>query len=327
MARATLRDVAQKAGVSASTVSRVFSRPEMVAADVRDRVEEIARELRYIPNPIARGLARQRTGNLGVIVPDIANPYFTPLVKSLQSDARARGCNVFVADTDEHASRERDLGLALSQQVDGIVLASPRMGDDEVRALAADVPLITIGRLVDGVSGVGTPADNGIRQAVELLAAQGHRRIAYLDGPPQSFVAAQRRGATLGAAEEFGCSVEVFGPFQTVVNAGRRAADLVLASDVTAVIAYNDQIAFGCMARLKECGRRVPEDYSIIGIDDSSVAEYCDPRLTTVRVPIVQAGALGLDILWGLMNSPRDRTPIVQELEADLVVRRSTAAR
>lgn len=328
MARATLRDVAQKAGVSPSTVSRVFSKPDLVAFDARERVEAVARELKFVPNPIARGLAKKRTGNLGLIVPDIANPYFAPLVKSLQADARKRGLNLFVADSDEHSAREPGLASAMSLQVDGLVLASPRMADESVQLLSAEVPVVTLGRLVEGVSGVGTPAEDAIHQAVELLATQGHQKICYLDGPEESFAAAGRREAITSSAAQFGITVLKLGPFQPVISAGRRAADLVLASDATAAIAYNDPIAFGCVSRLKESGRRVPDHYSVVGIDDSPIAVYCDPQLTTVHIPVGRAGALGLEILLQLMGGPTaGQEPIVHSLPSDLVIRGSTAIR
>jgi DNA-binding LacI/PurR family transcriptional regulator len=298
----------------------------MVAPDARERVEAVARELRFVPNPMARGLAKQQTGNLGLIVPDIANPYFSPLVKDLQSDARKRGLTLFVADTDEHSSREYELATAMSQQVDGLVLASPRMTDDMIRSLATDVPLVTLGRLIEGVSGVDTPAGDGIRQAIELLAAQGHRNLSYLDGPSESFVAAGRRKAAIAAAEAFGCSLDVLGPFQPVIAAGKRAADLVMASKASAIIAYNDPIAFGCVTRLKESGKRVPEDYCVIGIDNSPITEYSDPQLSTIHIPIARAGVVGLEMLLDLIAF-KDKEPVALTLPSELVVRRSTAPR
>ncbi|MGY1692701.1 LacI family DNA-binding transcriptional regulator [Geodermatophilus sp. SYSU D01105] len=317
-----IRMVAAHAGVSPSTVSRAFARPEVVAEEARRRVFAAAAELGYQPNPVARSLAMGRTGNLGVIVPDIANPFFTPLIKEVQREARRAGRSLFVADSDEHVRQELEVALAMARQVDGLVLASSRLPEDDVRAVAALTPVVTVSRVVDGVPAVATPGDQGIGQAVEHLVALGHRRLAYLGGPEESYVTPERHRALHTAAGRCGLEVVDLGHFQPRFEPGVHAADLVLAEDVTAVLAYNDQIALGVVNRLTERGVRVPEQMSVVGIDDTWIAALTRPALTSVRVPVAQAGAAAVRML--AEPAPEDGEPTRESLATELIVRAST---
>jgi len=316
-----IRKVAAHAGVSPSTVSRAFARPEVVAEEARRRVFAAAAELGYQPNPVARSLAMGRTGNLGVIVPDIANPFFTPLVKEVQREARRAGRSLFVADSDEQVRQELEVALAMARQVDGLVLASSRLPEEDLRGVAALTPVVTVSRLLDGVPAVLTPSDQGITQAVEHLVALGHRRLAYLGGPSESYVTPERHRAMEVACGRSGIDVVELGPFQPRVEAGVRAGDLVLAEDVTAVLAYNDQIALGLIRRLGERGVRVPEELSVVGIDDSWMSALTQPALTSVRVPVGQAGAAPVRVLAD--PSPRAGEPPRKSRPPELIVRSS----
>ncbi|MFW3168714.1 LacI family DNA-binding transcriptional regulator [Geodermatophilus sp. CPCC 206100] len=317
-----IRTVAAHAGVSPSTVSRAFARPEVVAEEARRRVFAAAAELGYQPNPVARSLAMGRTGNLGVIVPDIANPFFTPLIKEVQREARHRERSLFVADSDEHVRQELDVALAMARQVDGLVLASSRLPEEDVRAVAALTPVVTVSRVVDGVPAVATPSDQGIGQAVDHLVALGHRRLAYLGGPEESYMTPERHGALHAAAARRGLEVVDLGPFQPRYEPGVRAADLVMAEDVTAVLAYNDQIALGVVNRLTERGVRVPDQVSVLGIDDSWIAALTQPALTSVRVPVGRAGAVAVRML--AEPAPGAGTTPRESLATELIVRAST---
>ncbi|HEX2072146.1 MAG TPA: LacI family DNA-binding transcriptional regulator [Geodermatophilus sp.] len=325
-----IRKVAAHAGVSPSTVSRAFARPEVVAEEARRRVFAAAAELGYSPNPVARSLAVGRTGNLGLILPDIANPFFTPLIKEVQRAARRHEHALFLADSDEQVREERELALAMARQVDGLVLASSRLPEADIRAVMALTPVVTVSRDLDGVPAVLTPSDQGLGQAVEHLAALGHRRLAYLGGPTESYVTPERHRALHRAAERSGIEVADLGPFQPRFEAGVRAGDLVLAERVTAAVAYNDQIALGVMSRLRERGVRVPDDVSVVGIDDSWIAPMALPALTSVRVPVGRAGAAAVRMLVDLVgpgagaDGPSDEAALRETLATELIVRAST---
>jgi DNA-binding LacI/PurR family transcriptional regulator len=321
----TIREVAAHAGVSPSTVSRVFVRPEVVAQDARRRVLAAADTLGYEPNPVARSLATGRTGNLGLVVPDIANPFFAPVIKAVQRQARRHDLALFVADSDEHVDDELALARAMAKQVDGLILASPRVAEDQLREILRSTPVVVINRRLDGIPAVLTPPDAGLTQAVDHLVALGHREILYLAGPLEAYSNVLRRRVLQTACRRREVALAELGPFEPHFESGVRAADLVLAQGATAVIAYNDQVALGLMARLTERGCRIGPDVSVVGIDDTWIAGLASPPLTTVRVPADAAGAAAVRLLLDLAAG-RDVAGPPVELATELIVRASTTA-
>jgi LacI family transcriptional regulator/LacI family repressor for deo operon, udp, cdd, tsx, nupC, and nupG len=319
----SIRDVAAMAGVSPATVSRVFTRPQSVAADTRRRVIEAADELRYAPNPVARSLARGRTGNLGIVVPDIANSFSAVITKAVQREARRDGYALFVAGSEEIAQDEERWARAMAAQVDGLLLLSPQMDDDALLALAGSTPVVVTNRLLDGIPAVLTDAYEATGHAVEHLHALGHRRLVYLAGPEGYSNEVRLRGFR-DACGRLGIAASELGPFHARFSAGVRAADLVLATSATGIVAYNDEVAVGVINRLADRGVRVPEDRSVVGFDDTQLAEMVLPRLTTVRIPAAAAGAAAVGLLLDLIGG-RDgavRDPVV--LPAELIVRSTT---
>lgn len=282
---ATIRDVASAAGVSQSTVSRALSMPELVNPSTRARVVEAARRLGYQPNRAARGLITGRTGNLGLIVPDLSNPFFSSVVKGVQSAARAADYSLFIADTDEEATAEVELLRALTRQVDGIVLCSPRSPDDELATIGGDSSVVLMNRRIEGRPSVSVDNADGMRQAVEHLAALGHRRIAYVAGPRTSWSNGQRERGLYQSAEATDSDLVHLGHFPPRFEGGVAAADLALACGATAVIAYNDVVALGLLSRLGARQVPVPEEISVLGCDDISMSAMTHPALTTVSIP------------------------------------------
>ena len=183
----SIREVAARAGVSPATVSRVFTQPDAVAAETRRRVLGVAEELRYTPNPVARSLARGRTGNIGIVVPDIANAFSAAVTKAVQQEARRDGFALFVAGSDEQPEDEEQWARAMAAQVDGLLLISPLMPDAALVELAGLVPLVLTNRVIDGVPAVLTDATEATCHAVEHVHALGHRDIVYLAGPTASW--------------------------------------------------------------------------------------------------------------------------------------------
>ncbi|MBL8927696.1 MAG: LacI family DNA-binding transcriptional regulator [Pseudonocardia sp.] len=318
----TIRDVAARAGVSPATVSRVFTQPDAVAPDTRRRVLDAAEELRYTPNPVARSLARRRTGNLGIVVPDIANSYSAMIIKAVQLEARHAGYALFVAASEELLDDEERVARALAPQVDGLLLASPLGTDAYLRELAELVPVVVTNRLVDGVSAVVAESAETTGHAVEHLHALGHRDIAYLAGP-DGYSNTRRLAGLRDAGDRLGLRPVVLGPFPARFSSGVRAADLVLAAGVTAVVAFNDDIAAGLLNRFADRGVRVPDHVSVVGHDDTALAEMVTPRLTTVHIP---AGAAGVTAAQMLITQLRgdNGAPRRSELSSELIVRGST---
>lgn len=329
----TLADVARACGTSPSTVSRALSDPGKVRASTRDRIERVARELGYTPHRAAQSLSLGRTGTLGLIVPDIANPFFPPIIKAVQARAGVHGRGVLLVDTDENAADEIPRARAMREQADGLIVVSPRTPDHQLGELCSLEPLVLINRQAPQVPCVTIESAEGIHQAVEHLTALGHRSIAYLNGPRRSWSNAQRRRSIAAACQSQQVQLIEFGPFEPELQAGARAADLLHASSATAAVAYDDLIALGLMARLSERQLEVGHDVSVIGIDDAAVGGVCYPTLTSIHVPGAKAGATAVDLLVdriddGPGSSRSRRAPGTGDLdvtlETHLVVRGST---
>jgi DNA-binding LacI/PurR family transcriptional regulator len=319
----SIREVAARAGVSPATVSRVFTRPESVAPDTRLRVRAVADELRYTPHPVARSLAQGRTGNIGIVVPDIANSFSAVVTKAVQQEARRDGYTLFVAGSDEVARDEERWARALAAQVDGLLLQSPLMPDEALLALAEITTVVLTNRLLDGLPAVLTDSYEASVHAVEHLYALGHRRVVYLAGPDGYSNDVRRRGFC-DACARLGIEADILGPFHARFSAGVLAADLVLATEATGVVAYNDEVAVGVLNRLADRGVRVPDDVSVVGFDDTLLAEMVTPRLTTVRIPAAAAGTAAVGMLLDVIAGRHVAVPRLR-LEAELVVRSSTA--
>jgi LacI family transcriptional regulator len=325
--------------VHISTVSRTFSAPHLVNPETRSRVLASAESLGYRPNRAARALITGRTHNIGLIVADIANPFFPPLIKAAESQARQRDYHIFVADTNEDAGAEEELVLALAKQVDGVLLCSPRMSNSMIEQLSREVPLVVINRLVAGLPAVVMDVGQGARLAVEHLVDLGHRELALLGGPRGSWTNREIRRAATTAARSADTTLTVLGPNPPTEDGGAAAADLVRRSGSTAVLAYNDLMAIGLIEGLDQLGVRVPEDVSVVGIDDIALSRRTRPKLTTVANPTAAAGRTAVDMLlqhdgsWstrarrvGARTINRDdrRTTAQVTLQTELVVREST---
>jgi LacI family transcriptional regulator len=191
----TIRDVAHASGVHVSTVSRTFSAPHLVNAETRSRVLAVAGELGYRPNRAASSLTTGRTNNIGLIVADLANPFFPPLIKAAQAAARKQDYHLFVADTDEDPAEEEDLVLAFSKQVDGIVLCSPRLSNKALEKLSERVSFVLVNRRIRGLTTVVMDVAQGARAAMDHLIELGHRRVALVAGPAGSWTSAEIRKA------------------------------------------------------------------------------------------------------------------------------------
>jgi LacI family transcriptional regulator len=321
---ATIRDVARLAGVSPSTVSRALSLPEMVNAATRARVAAAVEQLGYQPNRAARGLITGRTGTIGLVVPDLANPFFASVTKGVQARARRSDVAVFVADTDEDVAAEAGLVRALSKQVDGMILCSPRASDADLTAIAQDGGVVLVNRAAAGIPGITYDNEDGMRQAVAHLVALGHRRIAWVGGPATSW-STQHRGLGLrNAVEEHRAMLSPVGSFAPTYEGGMAAADQVVATGATAVITYNDLVAIGLLARLHARGISVPDDLSVAGVDDIAMSRMARPSLTTVRLPKQEAGRIAVDLLLGLLDDPDTAVGTRGTLRGELIVRDST---
>ncbi|MCY1138289.1 LacI family DNA-binding transcriptional regulator [Actinoplanes sp. Pm04-4] len=318
----TIRDVARASGVHISTVSRTFSAPHLVNPNTRSRVLAHAEELGYRPNRAARALITGRTYNIGLIVADIANPFFPPLIKAAESQARRHDHHIFVADTNEDAALEEEVVRALAKQVDGVLLVSPRMSNALIEQLSREVPLVVVNRQIAGIPAVVMDVARGARIAVEHLTSLGHRRIALLGGPRGSWTSREIRRSASTTARTASAELVVIGPNPPTEVGGLTVAQDVLRAGATAVLAYNDLMAIGLIEGLLAAGARVPEDVSVVGIDDIMLSRLTRPKLTTVATPTAAAGRAAVDML--LAHGDDRRTNAHIYLQTELVIRDST---
>jgi DNA-binding LacI/PurR family transcriptional regulator len=318
--RVTLRDVAEQAGVSVATVSRALSRPEMVSEESRDRIQEISLQLGYRPSREARGVAPGSAGTLGVIVPDLLNPFYPALLKGAQARAREHGLHLLLADAEEAPDGELPLVQTLAPQVDGILLCSSRMSESDLEAAAGLTRLCLVNRHHRELAAVSFDAPSGVRAALRHLAALGHRRIGYVGGPRTSRSEAERREALAQVGAELEVEIVDVGHFRPSIQGGGAAAEPLLLHELHAVLVYNDVMALGLISGLRALGFEVPADISVVGWDDIEYAAVSSPALSTVRVPRHRIGALGIDALVAPGG-----TVTQQRLETRFVPRDSTA--
>lgn len=321
-ASVTISDIARLAGVSRSTVSRAFSRPEMINGATVARVKAAADQLGYVVNHAARALSTGKFGNIAVIVPDIANPFFPPLVRQVQSLADLAGYAVFLGDSDEIADREASLIGRLSAQVDGFVLAAPRLAEDQIRELDKLRPIVLVNRDLEGLARVLIDPSGGLDEAVSHLHSLGHAKVVYLAGPQHSWSDQQRRKALSRAAQQNGLEVRTHEVGRPSRTAGREAVGAVLESGATAVIAFDDIVAQGVLAGLAVRNVPVPGQISVIGCDDT-LAAGTNPPLTTISAASGAAGAAAVEPLLEMINTGADKPERII-IPTHLVVRETT---
>jgi DNA-binding LacI/PurR family transcriptional regulator len=318
----TLFDVAREAGVAVSTVSRALSNPGRVSRDTRDHVQAVARRLDYRPNRMARALPSGRSNMLALLVPDITNPHNFGLIRGAEAQARAAGYTLILGHTEENADLERSNAERLESVVDGMILASSRLPEADLRELATRSSVVLFNREVAGFSRVVTDAGDGARQIVQHLAALGHRSIAYLGGPRNAWTDAERWRALSRAARSAGIAATRHGPFFPTLVHGAAGADVGRATGATALVVFNDLLAIGVLQRLEQLGVRVPDELSVVGNDDIFGSDFCNPPLTTVTSPAEQAGRALVDVLLDGRDAGTEQRVL---LSTQLRVRESTA--
>ncbi len=292
----TLDEIAERANTSRSTVSRAFSRPDLLNPKTVAQILAIAEEIGYRPNNMARALSTGRTGNIGLLVPDIANPFFPPLIKAIQSQADALGLCLFLGSSGESGARENTLFERLAGQTDGIILASTRLSEAQVRTHAARHPITLINRDMVGLPRVLIDTQAAVMEAVGFLAENGHRHIAYLSGPKESWSNQQRMEAATEACRRTEIRLSIIPLSEPSFEGGETAAEQAVAAGVTAILAFDDLTAQGAHARLSALGVAIPRDISLIGCDDALPA-MTYPALSTLSGLSQEAGRHALKLL------------------------------
>lgn len=320
----TLETVARKCGVSTSTVSRAFSRPDFVKSDVRERILAAAAEIGYRPNKLARGLATGRLGRIGLLVPDVANPFFTELLRVVHNVASTTAqCSLLIVNTNETPGDEADLISSLLAEVDGVIIASPRSPTSVLKRVIDGAPAVFINRPISGWDSVILDYRSAMEQAGEYLLRAGHRRIGLLRGPSSAWAATQRAHAFTRWAGRRGFDLVDLGRSEPTVDSGMAVVDSIVRSKATAVVAYDDISASGVIAGLHAKGLVVPDDISVIGCDDTLLARLLTPSMTTIAPPYSQLGVEAMRALLQRIESPESPARHIR-LTCELVIRDST---
>ncbi|MDB5621413.1 LacI family DNA-binding transcriptional regulator [Tardiphaga sp.] len=332
--RVTLADVAQLAGVHPGTVSRALNEKteSQVNQATARRVRRVAKQLGYTPNAVARGLRTRLSMTIGVIIPDLTNPIFPPIVRGIDSYLAPRGYSALVVNTDGSNTAERTLFESLMErQVDGFIVATGHSQHQLMaEAHSRGVHAVMVNRDANGVpysSVIGDDAQ-GIRAAVEHLVKLGHTKIVHLAGPVGFSTSHIRASAFVAACKEYDVPGRVFDTPAYSIEAGQEALDALLDSQLdpaTAIVASNDLLALGAYHSLRSHGLRCPEDVSVVGFNDMPFAGDFQPPMTTVRAPHFEMGVESARLLLSEIAGSLSGAVMVT-LPVSLVIRGSTAA-
>jgi LacI family transcriptional regulator len=330
----TVNDVAKLAGVSTATVSHVINNTRFVSEETRQKVLAAIDACGYTPNAHARSRASGRSRMLGLIISDIANPFFPELVKAIEEKASARGYEIILSNTNYEPKRTvACVQRVLDQRASGVAILTSEMDLSLSRRLADEevaVVFLDVGKVGPHTSNIVVNYEKGIREGVEHLLELGHRRIACISGPSHLKSAARRKVAFAKIMKKYQASLHttplIFeGDFKT--TGGQRAAAEILRLEPmpTAIVSANDLMAIGALRELKSAGLRVPQDISVIGFDDISFAALAEPPLTTILIPRSEIGENAVEALIHTIQAA-DNLGREFKVSTQLVVRESTGA-
>ena len=325
----TIKDVARVAKVSVATVSRALNGHDNVAEAVRSRVLAVAHELRYSPHHAARSLSSRRTHTIGVVLPDLYGEFFSELMRGIDLVARDRGLHLLVSSYHGHPEEQASALRAMRGRVDGLLVMSPHVGNiDFLSENLAALPAVLINSqpIESEHVAFGIDSYGGARTMMEHLLAAGHRRIAFIAGPPNNFDAFERlRGYRDALLDADATATPWVLPGDFSEASGHRAGQMLLEGEPLpdAVFAANDMMALGCLFALSQGGVRLPDRIALAGFDDIPIARYVVPSLTTMRVDIPELGAHAMRLLLDLQNGDNVSERLAPMVPA-LIVRESS---
>lgn len=326
----TLEDVARRAGVSRQTISRVINGKGDVAEDTRRRVRSAIRELGYQPNSLARSLATRRSAVLGLVVPDITQPFYPQIARGVEDGAFAAGYSVFLCHTAGSPDRERRALERLGgQRVGGVIDCNSRLDDETLAAAVRAFPVVLVNREVPDLEGtvIWTGYEPGGRLATEHLLALGRRRIAYLGLNYANHIDEAKGAGYRVALEDAGMPApsELRRRVANTFQGGYEAMALMAAEGVVvdAIFAFNDLMAIGAMRWALSHGRRVPEDLAVVGFGGSDVAVMVTPALSTIAVPLYWIGLTAVQEILNLIEG-KGRARQRVDVQPELIVRGSS---
>jgi LacI family transcriptional regulator len=331
--RPTLVDVAKAAGVHLSTASRALndSTSTQISPETVKKVQKVAKELGYTINTVARGLRTKKTQTIGVIVPDLTNPIFPPIVRGIDSYLGPRGYSVLVVNTDNDAESERNhFNSLMRRQVDGLIIATGHTD----QSIIADyhnqgITAVMVNREATGAPYPAVIGDDasGISMGVEHLASLGHKKLLHLTGPTESSTSRIRSQAFTAACKKLGLQAKIIKCSAYSIEAGQNAMDKFLDQNpkaITGVVAGNDLLALGVYHSLRSHGLKCPQDVSVVGFNNMPFANDFQPPLTTVDAPHYEMGVQAARIILNQIEGD-ESSPVKIMLPVSLIVRGSTA--
>jgi LacI family transcriptional regulator len=326
--KVTIEDVAREAEVSTMTVSRAINNKGEITAATREKVLRVAKSLGYRPSRIARSLATKKTFQIGLVIPDIRNPFFSHIVLGAQTAAWEANYNLLLLNTMEDQKREAlILDFLVASEVDGIILCSSRLAAKQLEEKLKEIPpTILVGREVNAeVAGtVLIKDDEGAMLAIKHLIENRRKHIACLTGPPQSNSGERRKEGYIKALEMAGLSIDdtLILDCEATPEGGESAClKLLSQAHIDGIFCHNDLVAAGAIQACRAMGKSVPEDIAIIGVDDISLARLIEPKLTTLKSPAYEVGATAFEMLIDVVQGKEVKSEVL--FDQTLIVRES----
>ena len=329
MNKVTMKDIAEMAGVSKATVSMVMNKKDASISDItRKKVLKIAKEMRYIPNSIARSLSTKKSGTIGIILPDITNPFFSEMARAVEDEAERLEYNLIICNTDNDIHKEEKyIQLLISKLIDGIIFMSGGKSNDSITLLKNNnVPFVLVDRYIDGYKddyGVFCLNNQGVKDGVRYLYEKGKRKIVFVKGSKNLEISNQRLEGYIDEMKKYEIYDEKYifeGDFN--LEGGITATEKIISTfdKLDAIFYSNDMMAIGGIKILLRNGYKIPRDISVIGFDNIQIAAIIEPELTTIAQPIYTMGKKACSILIDVINGnmPADKQVY---FEAELIVR------
>ena len=324
--KVTIRDVAKVANVAPSTVSRAFSRPGRVSAETTKRIFDIANEIGYRTDSITPvSTSEHFTGLIGIVVADLSNPVFSELTRAVQHECFSHNLGVLVIDSEENIVVENDSIRMANQHIDGIILGSSRLSDTKIRKLAQFKPLVAINREIRGVHCIVADPTQGLEQAVDHLDELGHHSITYLSGPDNSWQNGMRYKTLSHLCSLKNITLHKVSAHAPTFTGGYRCREEFLANPSTAVVAYNDTMAIGFIAAMHASGIQIPQQVSVVGIDNVTFSSLVTPAISTISLPRKEVGKAAADAVISIIKDA-DEPARTLNFKSRFVARSSTGA-
>ncbi|MBZ9607975.1 LacI family transcriptional regulator [Clostridium estertheticum] len=329
MNNVTMKDIAEMAGVSKATVSMVMNKKDSSISDAtRKRVLEIAKKMSYIPNSIARSLSTKKSGTIGIILPDITNPFFSEMARAIEDEAEGLEYNLIICNTDNDIDKEQKyIELLISKLIDGIIFMSGGKSNESITMLKNNnIPFVLVDRYIEGYKddyGVFCLNKHGIKSGIKYLYEKRNRKIVFVKGRENLEVSKQRLEGYIEGMKNYGIYDEKYifeGDFN--VEGGVLATQKIISTfpNLDAIFYSNDMMALGGMKILLRNGYKIPRDISVVGFDNIRISEIIEPELTTIAQPIYKMGKKACSILIGVING---ELPIEKQVyfETELIIR------